>query len=64
MWLLAFCWPFAVQVRAIHDRVQLLLNSEFDASRSYKPTAKDWLASHWQGFMSPVQLSRIRNTGG
>ena len=28
------------------------------------PQAKDWLASHWQGFMSPAQLSRIRNTGG
>eukprot|EP00775_Hariotina_reticulata_P006514 gene6515-6741_t len=51
------------EVRAIHDRVQHLLNSEFDESRNYKPTAKDWLASHWQGFMSPVQLSRIRNTG-
>jgi hypothetical protein len=25
---------------------------------------QDWLASHWQGFMSPAQLSRIRNTGG
>jgi 2-oxoglutarate dehydrogenase E1 component len=52
-----------VQVRAVHDRVQDILNSEYEASRSYRPSAKDWLASHWHGFMSPAQLSRIRNTG-
>ncbi|KAF8071292.1 ogdh [Scenedesmus sp. PABB004] len=51
------------QVRAVHDRVQEILNTEYEAGRSYRPSAKDWLASHWQGFMSPAQLSRIRNTG-
>lgn len=51
------------QVRGVHDRVQEILNSEYEASRSYRPTTKDWLASHWQGFMSPAQMSRIRNTG-
>ena len=51
------------QVRAVHDRVQDILNAEYEASRSYRPSTKDWLASHWQGFMSPAQLSRIRNTG-
>jgi hypothetical protein len=53
-----------VQVRGVHDRVQDILNTEYEASRSYRPSTKDWLASHWQGFMSPAQLSRIRNTGG
>jgi hypothetical protein len=48
----------------VHDRVQEILNTEYEASRSYRPTTKDWLASHWQGFMSPAQMSRIRNTGG
>ncbi|KAM1263351.1 hypothetical protein ACFXTH_028365 [Malus domestica] len=24
---------------------------------------RDWLASHWSGFKSPEQISRIRNTG-
>jgi hypothetical protein len=47
----------------VHDRVQDILNTEYEASRSYRPSTKDWLASHWQGFMSPAQLSRIRNTG-
>eukprot|EP00879_Flechtneria_rotunda_P007432 GHRR01007796.1.p1 GENE.GHRR01007796.1~~GHRR01007796.1.p1 ORF type:complete len:742 (+),score=239.80 GHRR01007796.1:134-2359(+) len=51
------------QVRTIHDRIQELLNQEYEAGRDYRPSAKDWLASHWQGFMSPAQLSRIRNTG-
>jgi 2-oxoglutarate dehydrogenase E1 component len=52
-----------LQVRGVHDRVQEILNTEYEASRSYRPTTKDWLASHWQGFMSPAQMSRIRNTG-
>lgn len=50
-------------VRAIHDNIQAKLNEAFDAAKDYQPKAKDWLASHWQGFMSPAQLSRIRNTG-
>jgi hypothetical protein len=52
-----------LQVRGVHDRVQEILNTEYEASRSYRPTTKDWLASHWQGFMSPAKMSRIRNTG-
>ena len=47
----------------MHDRVQGLLAAEFDAAKEYKPSAKDWLASHWHGFLSPAQMSRIRNTG-
>eukprot|EP00878_Enallax_costatus_P004918 GHUV01005173.1.p1 GENE.GHUV01005173.1~~GHUV01005173.1.p1 ORF type:complete len:711 (+),score=203.05 GHUV01005173.1:2140-4272(+) len=51
------------QVRQVHDRIQEILNTEYDSSRNYRPSTKDWLASHWKGFMSPAQLSRIRNTG-
>eukprot|EP00197_Chlamydomonas_leiostraca_P002032 CAMPEP_0202857420 /NCGR_PEP_ID=MMETSP1391-20130828/366_1 /ASSEMBLY_ACC=CAM_ASM_000867 /TAXON_ID=1034604 /ORGANISM="Chlamydomonas leiostraca, Strain SAG 11-49" /LENGTH=1038 /DNA_ID=CAMNT_0049536215 /DNA_START=20 /DNA_END=3136 /DNA_ORIENTATION=- len=50
-------------VKAIHTKVLSILDSEFAASKEYKPKEKDWLASHWQGFMSPAQMSRIRNTG-
>jgi 2-oxoglutarate dehydrogenase E1 component len=50
-------------VRTIHDQVQSKLNEDYEAAKDYKPQAKDWLASHWQGFMSPAQMSRIRNTG-
>jgi 2-oxoglutarate dehydrogenase E1 component len=53
----------AATVRETHDRVQQKLAEAFEASRDYKPRAKDWLASHWEGFMSPAQMSRIRNTG-
>ncbi|GIL90737.1 hypothetical protein Vretimale_15815 [Volvox reticuliferus] len=51
------------EVRAIHDKVQTLLNDAFEAAKDYRPQKKDWLASHWHGFMSPAQMSRIRNTG-
>lgn len=51
------------EIKAIHDNIQRLLNAEFDGAKEYKPSAKDWLASHWSGFKSPAQLSRIRNTG-
>lgn len=50
-------------VRGVHDAVQSKLNEAFEGAKDYEPKAKDWLASHWQGFMSPAQLSRIRNTG-
>ena len=51
------------EVRVIHNRVQHMLQSEFDAAKDYKPKPREWLASMWAGFMSPAQKSRIRNTG-
>lgn len=51
------------EIKSIHDKIQSMLNAEFDGAKEYKPQAKDWLASHWSGFKSPAQLSRIRNTG-
>ncbi len=47
-------WP--MQIRAVHDRIQKLLNESFEAAKDYKPQPKDWLASHWEGFMSPAQV--------
>ncbi|KAJ8760315.1 hypothetical protein K2173_011868 [Erythroxylum novogranatense] len=47
----------------IHKKVSSILNEEFVKSKDYIPQKKDWLASHWSGFKSPEQLSRIRNTG-
>lgn len=51
------------QIKATTDKITATLGIEFDAASSYTPQAKDWLASHWTGFRSPAQLSRIRNTG-
>lgn len=51
------------QIRAVHDKIQAELGAAFEAAKDYKPAKRDWLASHWDGFMSPVQHSRIRNTG-
>jgi len=43
--------------------VQGLYEADFEASKTYKPTENDWLSSHWKGFKSPSQRSRIRPTG-
>lgn len=45
------------------DKVQATLHEAFENAKSYKPKTSDWLSSYWSGFMSPSQLSRIRNTG-
>jgi 2-oxoglutarate dehydrogenase E1 component len=47
----------------IQNKVNTILNEEFLASKDYVPKKRDWLSSHWFGFKSPEQLSRIRNTG-
>lgn len=47
----------------IQKKVSSILNEEFEASKEYIPQKRDWLASHWTGFKSPEQISRIRNTG-
>ena len=51
------------QIKAIHEQHLSILGTEFESAKEYKPSKKDWLASHWQGFYSPAPLSRIRNTG-
>lgn len=51
------------EVQATHDKILTTLNTEFELGKAYVAKKKDWLASHWEGFMSPAQLSRIRNTG-
>ncbi|CAN8251494.1 unnamed protein product [Cochlearia groenlandica] len=47
----------------IQKKVNSILNEEFNASKDYIPQKRDWLASHWTGFKSPEQISRVRNTG-
>ncbi|KAJ6317611.1 hypothetical protein OIU76_013203 [Salix suchowensis] len=50
-------------IHRIQEKVLSILNEEFLASKDYVPKRRDWLASHWSGFKSPEQLSRVRNTG-
>lgn len=40
-----------------------ILNEEFNNSKDYTPSKRDWLAAFWAGFKGPEQLSRVRNTG-
>uniref|UniRef100_A0A7S0YTI5 2-oxoglutarate dehydrogenase, mitochondrial n=1 Tax=Polytomella parva TaxID=51329 RepID=A0A7S0YTI5_9CHLO len=51
------------EITKIHQSITEILNKDFEAAKSYKPQSKDWLSSYWSGFKSPLQLSRIRNTG-
>lgn len=51
------------EVSRLQDNVFRILNEEFDSSKEYVPSTRDWLAAYWAGFKGPEQLSRIRNTG-
>lgn len=53
----------ADEISALEQNVHRILNEEFNASKDYVPSTRDWLAAYWSGFKSPEQLSRIRNTG-
>lgn len=37
--------------------------TDYEASKTYRPSPEDWLSSKWTGFKSPRQHSRIRPTG-
>jgi len=47
----------------MRKNINNVMEREFEAAKTYVPKQRDWLASHWQGFKSPDQLSRIRDTG-
>lgn len=51
------------EVQKLESRVYSILQEEFDNSKDYVPSTRDWLSAFWSGFKSPEQLSRIRNTG-
>ena len=50
-------------IERINNKVNSILNEEFNNSKDYVPKKRDWLAAYWAGFKSPEQISRIRNTG-
>lgn len=47
----------------INNKVNAILNEEFNSSKDYIPQRRDWLSAYWAGFKSPEQISRVRNTG-
>lgn len=47
----------------VNASVFKILESEFEASKSWETQKSDWLSSRWSGFLSPRQQSRIRETG-
>lgn len=51
------------EVKKVADTVQQKLHDAFEQAKDYVAKKTDWLSSVWEGFMSPHQHSRIRNTG-
>jgi 2-oxoglutarate dehydrogenase E1 component len=50
---------FATVRKMVNDT----LEADFATSKSWETPKNDWLSSKWSGFLSPRQLSRIRETG-
>jgi hypothetical protein len=50
-------------VAEIHNRIQKVMQEEFDLAKTYKPSKSEWLSHVWEGFMTPAQRARVRNTG-
>lgn len=50
-------------IERINNKVNSILNEEFNKSKDYVPKKRDWLSAYWAGFKSPEQISRIQNTG-
>lgn len=51
------------EVESIHKMVNSTLEKDFEAAKTWVTPKNDWLSSKWAGFLSPNQLSRIRQTG-
>jgi 2-oxoglutarate dehydrogenase E1 component len=51
------------ELTEVKAMVNATLEAEFEASKSWETPANDWLASRWSGYLSPLQQSRIRETG-
>jgi 2-oxoglutarate dehydrogenase complex dehydrogenase (E1) component-like enzyme len=51
------------EVREVHNRIQGILQEEFELAKDHRVREQEWLSSVWSGFNSPAQRSRIRNTG-
>lgn len=44
------------QLEALRRKVLDHFEAKYAESKSYKPTAKEWVSSRWQGFMTPKEL--------
>jgi 2-oxoglutarate dehydrogenase E1 component len=51
------------EIAKLKAKVMSILNEEFENSKDYVPSKRDWLAAFWAGFKGPEQLSKVRNTG-
>ena len=51
------------EVREVHNRIQGILQDEFEMAKEHVVSEQEWLSNVWAGFNSPSQRSRIRNTG-
>ena len=50
-------------VQKIHDKVNIFLDEEFEKSKDFALSKRDWLSASWTGFKPPEQISRVFDTG-
>eukprot|EP01012_Entosiphon_sulcatum_P014981 TRINITY_DN2000_c0_g1_i1.p1 TRINITY_DN2000_c0_g1~~TRINITY_DN2000_c0_g1_i1.p1 ORF type:complete len:1001 (-),score=244.47 TRINITY_DN2000_c0_g1_i1:917-3919(-) len=50
------------EVKEIEKAVTQNLKEKNESAANYRPKNKDWLETHWEGFKSLHQLSKIKNT--
>ncbi|KAL6619786.1 hypothetical protein ACP70R_034925 [Stipagrostis hirtigluma subsp. patula] len=54
---------FREDIQMIHDKVNKILNEEFEKSKDFVPKKRDWLSANWAGLKPPEQTSSVRITG-
>ena len=51
------------EIEELENKFQEKLELEWEASKGYKPTQKDWLEEKWEGYKSMREKGMIKNTG-
>lgn len=53
----------ANELQDVKDMVVATLDGDFEAAKTWVSHGTSWLSSKWEGFKSPLQISRIQETG-
>ncbi|KAI0565325.1 2-oxoglutarate dehydrogenase E1 component [Gracilaria domingensis] len=51
------------EYQELKDSINTHLSEKFEQGKDWKPSAKDWLSSHWKGMKSEADLSVAQPTG-
>ena len=51
------------EFEGLKNRVKAEMDEKFELSKSWEPSEKDWLSSHWKGMKSEADISVPQSTG-